>query len=134
VAEILVDSSVWIAAQDPKSNCFRVLSRLLKSENDEVVTSSLIQLEVSQGACSEKIQDVLWDGFEGLRRFDLSPEIFRKSASNYLRCRKGGITPTTIDCLLGTQAREYGLSFWSLDENIKRMSKIIGFEVYRAVR
>ena len=129
--KVLVDSSIWIAAQDRKSACFWELSRLLRSAKDEVLTSELIRLEVSQGAKNEQIQTLLWQGFEGLKFLELNAAVYRSASSNYLRCRKNGITPTTIDCLLATLARENGVALWSLDQNLKRMAKVIGFDVHK---
>jgi predicted nucleic acid-binding protein len=50
------------------------------------------------------------------------------AAWNYYRCRKKGITLSTLDCLIATVAKEYGVEFWSLGRSFERIAPIIGME------
>lgn len=127
---VLVDSSVWISAQHKNNKEFFALSNLLKSE-EIICTTKLIQVEVTQGAKTEEQFRKLWDGFNGLEFLQIKDQHWLESAVNFFRCRKKGLTLTTIDCLLATVAKSYSVHFWTLDKQFKEMQKTIGFQMYR---
>ncbi|MBI2605126.1 MAG: PIN domain nuclease [Deltaproteobacteria bacterium] len=126
---VLVDSSVWIAAQNPRNKECLQLKRLLKSEA-EIACIRPIQAEVCQGARSPEAFHRMWDSMLAFRFFEVTDRIWGKSAWNFFLCRKNGITPTTLDCLVATVAREHSLKLWSLDRDFKGMRRIIEFGSY----
>ncbi|MFZ4405349.1 MAG: type II toxin-antitoxin system VapC family toxin [Pseudobdellovibrionaceae bacterium] len=126
---VLVDSSVWIAAQSVKNKECLQLKRLIKNR-ESVFVALPIQAEVCQGARGETEFRKLWDAFLGFPFLELTDIHWHLSAANYFNCRKKGVTPTTLDCLIATLAKQYDVPLWSLDKNIERMRPIIGFDIY----
>ncbi len=124
---LLVDSSVWIAAAKPQnSECLR-LKRMIQ-KNEFIYTARPIQVEVCQGARTEEEFHRLWEAMLGFESLEITDRHWGISAWNYFRCRKKGITVSTVDCLIATLAKEYGVPLWSLDQVFKRIQPIIGFE------
>ncbi len=125
---ILVDSSVWIAAASPKNAECLELQRLIRSQ--ELICVALpIQVEVCQGARSEREFLRLWDSFLGFQFLELTESLWRLCAQNFFQCRKKGITVTTIDCLLATLAKEHGVKLWSLDKVFAAIQPILDFDL-----
>src|SRR3989344_2502720 len=54
----------------------------------------------------------------GTQFFEMTDKIWGLSSWNYFKCRKKGVTLTTLDCLIATVAKEYRISLWTLDKNI----------------
>jgi predicted nucleic acid-binding protein len=130
---VLVDSSVWIAAQSTKNRECLLLKRLIK-DRELIFVALPIQTEVCQGARSEIEFRKLWDAFLGFPFLELNETHWLISAVNYFNCRKKGITPTTMDCLIATLAKQHDVPLWSLDKNLERMQSVIGFRVYRPTK
>lgn len=84
---ILIDSSIWIAAQKlTNPECLR-LQRLIR--NDELIyTTAFIKVEVCQGAKTEEIFNQLWDSFLGFDNLVVEEPHWTLSAWNYFKCRK----------------------------------------------
>jgi predicted nucleic acid-binding protein len=127
---VLVDSSVWIAGQSQKNKECLQLKRLIK-DKELIYVALPIQAEVCQGSRSETEFHLLWDAFLGFPFLELNENHWALSAVNYFKCRKKGVTPTTLDCLIATLAQQHRVPLWSLDKNLERMRSIIGFDVYR---
>ena len=130
MAHVLVDSSVWIAASRKDSPQAKSLGRLLRADEVEVYTTELIRVEVTQGARTTEEFERLWLGLNALQPLSFSENSYQKSAWNYFRLRKQGISIATIDCLIGTLAAEHKVSLWSLDKVFKRISPLLGFELF----
>lgn len=127
---VLVDSSVWIAASPPKNKECLLLRRLI--ENGELIyVIRPIQAEVCQGARSEHEFHRLWDAFLGFDFLEISDRHWGLSAWNYFKCRKKGVTLTTLDCLIATLAQDYRVPLWSLDQCFVKAQSLIGFELYQ---
>lgn len=126
---VLVDSSVWIAAQNPKNKECLQLKRLLRSEA-EIICIRPIQVEVCQGARSPEAFHRIWDSMLAFNFIEVTDQLWGKSAWNFFMCRKNGVTPTTLDCLVATVAKENSLKLWSLDRDFKEMRKILEFSIY----
>ena len=127
---VLVDSSVWIAAQSLKNKeCFQLKKMIKKGEL--IFVALPIQTEVCQGARTELEFRKLWDAFLGFPFLELNADHWAISAANYFKCRQKGVTPTTMDCIIATLASHHRIPLWSLDKNFERMQSIIGFELYK---
>ncbi len=125
---VLIDSSVWIAGASPRNKECLALRRLIQS--DELIYSTrLIQVEVCQGARTEEQFHRLWEGFLGFEFLEITDRIWGLSAWNFLKCRKKGITVSTVDCLIATLAHEYRVPLWSLDQVFLKIQRQIGFEL-----
>lgn len=126
---MLVDSSVWISAAKSGTPESKKLKALLLDQSVEIFSSKIIQLEVSQGARTNEQFTVLWEGFENLRLLSIEDTHWKQSAINFFKCRKKGITISTIDCLIATLAQQYNRSLWSLDKVFKQVAPVLGIEV-----
>lgn len=127
---ILIDSSVWVAGQNPKKPECLILKRMI-SNNELIYTAAPIQTEVCQGAKTEELFNRLWDSFLGFEFLEIENRHWGLSAWNYFKCRKAGLTPSTMDCLIATLAREYHVPLWTLDRHFEKVSSILGFELFR---
>lgn len=126
---ILIDSSVWIASQNVKNQECMALKRMIF--NDELIyITPAIQAEVCQGAKSEELFRRLWDAFLGFENLPIEEKHWGLSAWNYFKCRKKGLTPTTLDCLIATLAQDYQVPLWSVDRIFEKIQPILGFELF----
>ena len=128
---VLIDSSVWIAGQNSKNSECIMLKRMIAS-NELIYIAKPIQTEVCQGAKSEELFHRLWDSFLGFEFLEIEDKHWGLSAWNYFKCRRAGLTVTTIDCLIATLAREFQVPLWSLDRHFEKIQPIVGFEMYMA--
>lgn len=126
---VLVDSSVWIAASNPKNKECLALKRLIH-QDEKIALVDLIQLEVCQGARTEEQFQRLWDAFLGFHFLPIEKHHIGLSAYHFFRCRKKGITIGTIDCLVGTIAAANQVPLWTLDKNLIRAAPLIGIDVW----
>ncbi|HMO16744.1 MAG TPA: PIN domain-containing protein [Oligoflexia bacterium] len=126
---MLVDSSVWIESSKPKSKSGNILKNLLINPEQVIYTSKIIQLEVSQGARTREQFSVIWDGFLGLDFLEINDNHWQICALNFFKCRKAGLTISTIDCLIATLAQQYHVSLWSLDKIFSHIAPVLGIEL-----
>ncbi|MGE4232544.1 MAG: PIN domain-containing protein [Bacteriovoracia bacterium] len=126
---IFVDSSIWIAASNKRNKEFSELSKLIK-QDEPLLLIRAIQTEVCQGARTELQFHQLWNAFLGFHFVDVEDRHWGASAWNYFKCKKKGITLGTLDCLIGTMAKESSAPLWTLDKTLLRASSVIGFEIY----
>lgn len=125
---ILVDSSVWIAAAKPENPECEKLGEEIQDGN--VIITKIIQVEVCQGSRTKTEFAKLWDSFLGFEFLVVNDEIWFKSSKNYFRCRKNGLTLSTIDCLIATLAQIHDLTLWTLDSVLQSSSNVLGFDLY----
>lgn len=126
---VLIDSSVWIAASRPKTSEGASLRKLIE-RNELIHVAHPIQTEVCQGAASEEEFHRLWDAFLGFDFLEITARHWGMSGWNYFRCRKKGVTLSTLDCLIGTLSVEYGVPLWTLDKTLLKASPLLGFDVF----
>lgn len=126
---VLVDSSIWIEAQNVSNpECF-LLKRLILSE-EKIFISNVIVTEVCQGAKTETDFEKFKIRFEGFDWLEEDKEAWLESAWHYFRARKKGLTLGTLDCLIGTLARRHCLQLWSKDKIFSHLQNMIGFELF----
>lgn len=131
MSAVLIDSSVWIAAANSKNKeCLQLKRMLLK--NTSICVLKPIQVEVCQGARTEDEFHRLWEAFLGFDFLEITDKHWGLSAWNYFKCRKRGITVSTLDCLIATLAREHQIPLWSLDKVFHQIQPIIGTELYKS--
>ena len=125
---VLIDSSIWIAAASSKNKECLELKRLIQ-KNELIFIIRPVQVEVCQGVKTEEQFSKLWDAFLGFQFLEVIDRHWYLSAYNYFKCRKKGITLSTMDCLIATLAAEYKVPLWTLDKCFKLMQPILGFEL-----
>lgn len=126
---VLVDSSIWIAAQVSNARETVHLKELLL-ENHSIYTSRIIQVEVTQGAKTQELFTKLWNGFLGLNFLEITDTIWQKAAVNYFLLRKKGLTISTIDSIIATLAIENRVGLWSKDKVFEKMTKHLTIKLY----
>lgn len=127
---MLVDSSVWIAAASPRNPECAALKRMIAG-GELLHVTRLVQMEVSQGARDANQMQRLWDSFEGFPALVLEDRHYALAATHYFRCRKRGVTPSSVDCLIATLAADYHVPLWTLDAGFDDLQPVIGFERWR---
>ena len=101
VAVILVDSSIWIAAERGL-----ISLRDVVPAGEIVATCPAIAHEVLRGAQNAKQYQLARDALFKTEMLD-SPTPFSRfedAANLYFRCRKGGITAFGMDCIIAACA------------------------------
>ena len=126
---VLIDSSVWIAAASAKNKECLKLRRLIQAD-ELIYICRPIQAEVCQGARTEEQFHQLWEGFLGFEFLPMTDRAWGLSAWNYFKCRKKGLTISTLDCLIATLAHEHRVPLWSLDQVFRKIQSQVGFELY----
>ena len=126
---VLVDSSVWIAAANPRNAECSLLRRMIL-QNELIHAVRPIQVEVCQGAKTEAEFHKLWNAFLGFDFLEITDKHWGLSAWNYYKCRKKGITLSTLDCLIATMGKEHGVPVWSLDKSFHQIAPVIGVEEF----
>lgn len=125
----LVDSSVWIAAsRSDNKECLQLKRLILGGE--ALYITRLIQVEVCQGAKTEELFHTLWASLLGFPALELTDALCGHSAYNYYRCRKKGLTLSTIDCLIATMAGHNKIPLWTLDKTLRKAAPLIGCELF----
>ena len=115
---IMVDSSVWIDYFNGHDTCeTKQLDRLLGIE--PIAISDLILTEVLQGFRNDKDYEIAKDLLNSLTIFELLGEKMAiKSADNYRRLRKQGITiRKTIDVIIASFCIENNLPLLFSDKD-----------------
>ena len=95
---------------------------------DRIYVTRVVQMEVTQGARTEAEWQRLWDAFDGFPLLELEDRHWALASSNYFRCRKRGVTPSSVDCLIATLAADYRVPLWTLDRAFADLQPVIGFE------
>ena len=119
---ILVDSSIWIAVER------RLITFTDVIPADEMVASCpAIAHEVLRGAQTARQYQFAREALQKAEMFD-SPtpfERFEEAALLFSRCRKGGITPSAMDCLIAACAIANRIPFLHQDGDFDRMAKCV---------
>lgn len=126
---MLVDSSVWIESARSKSKVATSLKKVLIDQKNVIYTTKIIQLEVSQGARTREQFSIIWDGFLGLNFLEFKESFWQICALNFYKCRRSGITISTVDCMIATLAQQYHISLWSLDKIFNKAAPILGIDL-----
>jgi predicted nucleic acid-binding protein len=127
---VLIDSSVWIELGRAKSSIVKHrFLKLLKSD-EEICVATVIQVELAQGAKTKEEFDFIWEHIKGFRFLDVNEQIWRTSAWNYARCRRQGITSSTIDILVATLSSHYNAKLWTLDKTLRSVKRVVDLELF----
>ena len=130
---ILVDTSVLIDLFKGISNEPANRMRDVLAHQIPFGITSVIYLEVLQGAKSEKEYALLKDYLSSQRFFHPRDPVksYSDAAHIYFSCRKKGVTiRSTIDCLIAQTALEQNLLLLHNDKDFEAMASIIGLRLY----
>jgi predicted nucleic acid-binding protein len=126
---ILVDTSVWIDYFNGKNNL--ETDMLDKALGNEVVAiGDLILVEILQGFRSDKQYNMVRELLEPLQKFEmLGLDIAAKSADNYRKLRKKGITiRKTTDVIIATYCIEKNIPLLFTDRDFIPFVKHLGLK------
>lgn len=126
---VLVDSSVWIAADRKSSREYQRLKDFIYSGSEQLYTCHPIKLEVCQGARNDHEFEFLWSGMQGFANLQIEESHWIQAAQNFMLCRRHGITISTMDCLIATIASTYKVKLWSTDKIFSKTTKILALEL-----
>jgi predicted nucleic acid-binding protein len=126
--KILVDTSAWIlsfrdsGSQKLKDNLREAL------DNDRVVTTNIIILELLQGCRTKKEYEALKSLLDILPLYTLTDHTWSISYEAGYLLRRKGVTVPTIDIMICSLAKENGLSVFHHDNHLKIISHEIGIK------
>ncbi len=125
---ILVDTSVWIEVLKDKTGN-KVSAFLERTENDIVVFSRFIQLELLQGAKDELEWKKLDEYLATQYYLEAVGTTWRNAARIFFDLRKSGVTVRSpIDCCIACIAMEAPALLLHRDRDFEKIASIIPFE------
>lgn len=125
-AVVLVDSSVWVRVEHERVSLLELVG------DDEVATCPVVIMEVLRGTRDAK-------RYEAARRMLTSVEIldaptplerFEEAARIYLQCRDGGVTPSTVDCLVAACAIAHGIPLLHNDSDFNHIARVAPLRIF----
>lgn len=125
--DVLVDSSVWIAFE----RRWYGLRELLSVE-DTIILCPVIATEVLRG-----VQNA--GGYAKTQKLltrttfvdDPTPRArFEEAAQVYLQCRRGGVTPSTVDCLIAASAIAHELPLLTFDADFEQIARYVPLRLF----
>ena len=128
---IVVDSSVWIEHfSGHRSAQVEALDRLLATRGLPILMGDIIMYEVLGGCRSARQVAQIRRWFEQLLLvsmvgFDLVP----RAVANYQTLRRRGITPGTVDMIIGTYCIEMGAELLTADRDFVPMRDHLGLRL-----
>ena len=128
---IVVDSSVWIDHfRGRRSAQVDILDRLLATRGRPILVGDIVMYEVSCGLRSARQVAQVRRWFEPLLLvsmfdFDLVP----RAVANYHTLRRRGITPGTVDMIIGTWCIETGAELLTADRHFEPMRDHLGLRL-----
>ena len=117
---IVVDTSVWIAAQR-QSQVEKVLRELL--EADEVAVALPVRLELWAGVAKHD-RKAHRAAFNAVPQLVPTEETWRPLTDWIARAADAGERFTVTDLLIASLAEEIGGLVWSLDKDFERMERL----------
>ena len=124
----LVDTSVWIDYIRGRDDAHVQFLRDLLSNPLAVSITSLIYMEILQGARDSTGFERLRDYFNGQRFVDFEQPTNSHAAAAriYLDCRRRGVTVrSSIDCLIAQSAIESELTLLHHDQDFRRIANVV---------
>ena len=129
---IVVDSSVWIDhLNDIKSRQVAALRRMIRGDIlSPILVGELILFEVLAGLRSQEAVARIRAMFDAyvlvsMLDFDLVPS----AVANYQTLSRRGITPGTIDVIIGTYCLRIGASLLTADRDFEPMRDHLGLRL-----
>ena len=128
---ILVDSSVWIDFFNGRDSA-KVKQLDLLFDRDLIVIGDLILTEVLQGFTKDNDYKTAKELLRKLLFMEmLGKGIVIKSADNYRRLRKKGITPRkTIDIIIATFCSENKITLLHSDKDFDTIAEYLHLKIY----
>jgi predicted nucleic acid-binding protein len=128
---ILVDTSVWIEIfKDKTGHTEKAFRERIGPEN--YVLSRFNQLELLQGARSQKEWELLEDYLATQYYLEASDNTWREAARVYFELRRRGVTLNSpVDCCIAQIALEHGALLLHRDKDFEKISRVRPLEQER---
>jgi predicted nucleic acid-binding protein len=128
---ILVDTSVWIEIfKDKTGHTEKAFRERIDPEN--YVLSRFNQLELLQGARSQKEWELLEDYLATQYYLEASDNTWREAAWVYFELRRRGVTINSpVDCCIAQIALEHGALLLHRDKDFEKISRVRPLEQER---
>jgi len=128
---IAVDSSVWIDLFNGRpTRQTEVLDQLMADPETPVLVGEIVMYEVLAGFRSQAEAERNRLLFESLILVSmLDFELVPRAVANYQRLRRRGITPGTIDMIIGTWCIETGVELLTGDRHFEPMRDHLGLRL-----
>jgi predicted nucleic acid-binding protein len=128
LADVLVDTSVWIEFFRKKEPYYSIVSDLM--DNDSICCLGIVVAELLQGAKSEKELNTI-KAF--LHVFDFLPEaveFWGKAGELSFSLRRKGRTAGLSDCYIAVAVQAADVQLFTLDKHFSGISKETGLRLY----
>ena len=128
---ILVDTSVWIEIfKDKTGHTGKAFRERIGPEN--YVLSRFNQLELLQGARSQKEWELLEEYLATQYYLEASDNTWREAARVYFELRRRGVTLNSpVDCCIAQIALEHGALLLHRDKDFEKISRVRPLEQER---
>jgi predicted nucleic acid-binding protein len=128
---IVVDSSVWIDHfSGRRSAQVDALDRLLATRGLPVLVGDIVMYEVLCGLRSARQVSRVRRWFESLLLVSmLDFDLVSEAVTNYQTLRRRGITPGTVDMIIGTYCIEMGAELLTTDRDFVPMRDHLGLRL-----
>ncbi|HEX6138077.1 MAG TPA: PIN domain-containing protein [Casimicrobiaceae bacterium] len=127
MAEVLVDTSVWIGLFRRQESAATARLRGILDAQGAIAVAPVIVQEILQGAADER-EFRLLDEYFSTQRLLVSEDALRThraAARLYFDCRRQGFTPrSTIDCLIAQIAIEHAVPLLHDNRDFDRIAKV----------
>ncbi len=129
---IVVDSSVWIDhLRDRKTRQVFSLRRLLRGEMaGPILVGDLILYEVLAGLRSAQAAREIRERLETLLLVSMVDfDLVNRAVAHYHALRRRGVTPGTVDMIIGTYCIEMGAELLTADRDFAPMRDHLGLRL-----
>jgi predicted nucleic acid-binding protein len=128
---IVVDSSVWIdhfsGRRSPQVN---MLDRLLSTRSLPILVGDIVMYEVLCGVRSARHAYQIRRWFQPLLLVSmLEFELVPRAVAKYQTLRARGVTPGTVDMIIGTYCIEMGAELLTADRDFEPMRDHLGLRL-----
>jgi hypothetical protein len=130
----LVDTSVWIYAlrKEPVAQIRDRIDSLL--QEDAVITTGIIKLEILAGAKTEKEYTRLKSRFDALESVKTDDDLWQRACEHGFNLRRRGLTIPSTDILIATCALQAGAILVHADAHFGLMEKPLSLRSESHVR
>jgi predicted nucleic acid-binding protein len=122
VADVLVDSSAWIAYFRSGSDAVSELVDQLLAE-DRCVLCGIVEMELLQGVRPHEREELV-DLLQALAYVDTEREDFIAAGNRMADLRRAGITIPNSDCLIGVLCARHELKLLTLDGHFAHLPEV----------
>lgn len=127
---VLVDTSAWIKTLRERNNSSQLISLVSHLlEEDRVVTSPLIILELIAGIKSDKDYREFLEEFRALHQLDLTDKVWQEAYQFSFHLKREGVVVPIVDLLLSVLAIHYDCELLHVDKHFDLVAKYLPLRI-----